>query len=190
MAGATLAAAGIGAAATAYGAYENRKAAEKAAKGSQVKPWGRTSGWMDKLLGDAYSRFNHGQFQFGPAPQAYDAYLNFGRNMGLDLGDLHSRPAGQAGYGPGAYEWMLNLVQGPAWAGASRTNPNALLGQPNPVVAGLMGGLGSYAALGGFGTPSYGLGGQYTGQITNGNGTSFNAMTEPWNSPAWTGGNP
>lgn len=147
-----LTTAGIAAAGTAYGAYQSKSAAEKAAKGGQVEPWGQTGEYMDQLLGDAMDAWNTNQFQFGPDPNVYNAYLGYGgKDLGLDLSGIQPIDPAQQGYGPEAYAWMLNLVQGPAWRGASQTNPSALMGVQNPWVAGLMGGLGGYAAGGGFG---------------------------------------
>lgn len=140
-----------GAAASAYGAHEQGEAAEEAAKGGQVRPWGPTGAMMDELLNDAWQQFKWGNFQFGPDPNVYNAYLDWGGNkLGLDTSGFQ-RIDPNAGYGLEAYQRMLDFISGPAWAGRTQTNPSALMGVQDPWAAGLMGGLGGYAAAGGFG---------------------------------------
>lgn len=138
-----------GAATSAYGAHEQKKAAEAAAGGGQVNPWGNTGPMMDELLNDAWQQFKWGNFQFGPDPNVYNAYLDWGGNrLGIDTGGFQ-RIDPNAGYGPEAYAWMLDLIQGPAWRGATQSQPVAPT--TNPWVAGLMGGVYGYGAGGGFG---------------------------------------
>lgn len=149
MSGAITAAA-IGAAGAGYGAHQNRQAAEAAAGGGQIQPYGQTGEMMDALLNDAWQQFKWGNFQFGPDPNVYNAYIDWGGNqLGLDTSGLQRIDPAQTGYGPEAYAWMLDLIQGPAWRGATQTQPVAPT--QDPWVAGLMGGLGGYSAAGGFG---------------------------------------
>lgn len=138
-----------GAATSAYGASQQKKAAEAAAKGGQVQPYGQTGEMMDALLNDAWQQFKWGNFQFGPDPNVYNQWLDWGGNrLGLDTSGLQ-RIDPNAGYGFNAYQQMLDLIQGPAWQGRTVSQPVAPT--QNPWVAGLMGGLGGYAAGGGFG---------------------------------------
>lgn len=147
-----------GAATSAYGASQQKKAAEAAAKGGQVQPYGQTGEMMDALLNDAWQQFKWGNFQFGPDPSVYNQWLDWGGNrLGLDTSGLQRIDPSQTGYGPEAYAWMLDLIQGPAWRGATTSQPVAPT--QNPWVAGLMGGLGGYTAAGGFGGGGSGGGG-------------------------------
>lgn len=139
--------AAVGALAGAYGASEQKEAAEAAAAGGQVKPWGRTAGWMDELLGDAYRQFKWGQFDFGPDPGVYNQYLDWGgKALGVPTQGFQ-RIDPDAGYGLSAYQQMLDFISGPAWRGATQSQPVAPTA--NPWVAGLMGGLGGYMGAGG-----------------------------------------
>lgn len=147
MSGAITAAV-IGAGTAAYGARQQKKAAEAAAGGGQVQPWGQTGPMMDELLGDAWQQFKWGNLQFGPDPAVYNAYLDYGKRLGVPTGSFQ-RIDPDAGYGFSAYQQMLDLIQGPAWRGATQTQPVAPT--TNPWVAGLMGGLYGYGAGGGFG---------------------------------------
>lgn len=166
-----------GAALGAYGARQGRKGAEAAARGSQAIPWGETGRYMDELLRGAMGRFEGGDFRFGPDPDIYNAYLGFGRGLGLNLPKgLNRTQQDVTGYGPGAYEWMLNLVQGPAWAGARRTNPSAMIGAPNMATGALSG------ALGGL-TTAYGLGLGQQNTATPAQG--YQSVTNPY---YWYGG--
>jgi hypothetical protein len=147
---ATIAAAAVMAGGAAYAANQQKKAAEKAAKGSQVTPWGPTGPYMEQLLGGAMDKFNQGAFKFGPAPGVYNAYLNFARGTGAKLPknlNITPKEERKSGYGPAAYEAMLNMMQGPAWAGASQTNPQAMMGVQDPWAAGIMAGLGGYISM-------------------------------------------
>lgn len=143
-----ITAAVIAGGATAYGARQQKKAAERAAKGGQVQPYGQTGEMMDALLNDAWQQFKWGNFQFGPDPNVYNAYLDYGKRLGVPTQSFQ-RIDPDAGYGFSAYQQMLDLIQGPAWRGATQTNPAALVGVQDPWVAGLMGGLGGYMGAGG-----------------------------------------
>lgn len=150
---ATLAAIGmgvLGAGTAAYGAREQKKAAEAAAAGGQVQPYGQTGEMMDALLNDAWQQFKWGNFQFGPDPNVYNAYLDYGKKLGVPTQGFQ-RIDPDAGYGFSAYQQMLDFLSGPAWAGATQTNPAAMMGVQDPWVAGLMGGLGGFMGAGGFG---------------------------------------
>lgn len=148
MSGAVTAAA-IGAVGAGYGAYQNRQAAKDAAAGGQVQPYGQTGEMMDALLNDAWQQFKWGNFQFGPDPGVYNQYLDWGGNaLGLNTSGIERLDPFAQGYGPEAYSWMLDLIQGPAWAGRTQTQPVAPT--QDPWVAGLLGGLGGYASAGGF----------------------------------------
>lgn len=141
----------VSAAVGAYGAHEQKKAAEAAAAGGQVQPWGNTGAMMDELLNDAWQQFKWGNFQFGPDPSVYNAYLDWGGNqLGLDTSGFQRIDPG-AGYGFDAYQQMLNFIQGPAWQGRSQTNPAAMVGVQDPWAAAVLGGLGGFAGAGGFG---------------------------------------
>lgn len=141
--------AAVGALAGAYGASEQKKAAEAAASGGQVQPYGQTGEMMDALLNDAWQQFKWGNFQFGPDPNVYNAYLDWGgKALGVPTQGFQ-RIDPDAGYGLSAYQQMLDFISGPAWRGATQTNPAALQGVQNPWVAGLMGGLGGYMGAGG-----------------------------------------
>lgn len=134
----------LGAAGGFLSAREQRKAAERAARGSEVIPFGSTGPLLDQLLVDATRRFNQGQFRFGPDPRIFNSFLDFARGpLGLNLPQsLNQLPQSVRGPGPGAFQFMTNLLQGPAFAGARQTNPAALIGAPDPFAAALLGGLG------------------------------------------------
>lgn len=140
--------AGLGALGSAYSAEQQKDVAEAIAAGSQVKPWGNTGAMMDELLNDAWQQFKWGNFQFGPDPRIYNAYLDYGRKLGVPTGSFQ-RIDPDAGYGIEAYQRMLDLISGPAWAGRTQTNPAALAGVQDPWAAGILGGLGGYLGAGG-----------------------------------------
>lgn len=154
MSGAITAAVVTGAA-TAYAANQQKSAAEEAAKGSKVTPWGPTGPYMTELLSGAMDKFRAGQFQFGPQPSIYNAYLGFGRgNLGLNIPKSANLDPANYSYGPQAYQYMLDMMMGPGFQGASRTQPQYLMNAPDPWVSGILGGLGGYTTWQGLQNPS------------------------------------
>lgn len=142
--------AAVGALAGAYGASEQKEAAEAAAAGGQMQPYGQTGEMMDALLNDAWQQFKWGNFQFGPDPNVYNAYLDYGKKLGVPTQGFQ-RIDPNAGYGINAYQQMLDFISGPAWRGATQTNPAAMVGVQDPWAAGIMGGLGGFLGAGGLG---------------------------------------
>ena len=130
-------AAGIGALGSAYGAKQAGDAANQS-----PQPWGPVAGPIADLTGDAYGAFQDGQFTFGPDPAIYNAYLGQGSKYGIDTSGFQQATPG---YGPAAYDWMMNYMMGPGTAFAKQ--PQAPT--QSPLVAGLMGGLGGYLGAGG-----------------------------------------
>lgn len=164
--------------ATAYGARQQKKAAEEAAKGSQVTPWGPTGGYMEELLTGAMDKFRAGNFQFGPQPSIYNAYLGFGRgNLGLDIPKSANLDPANYSYGPQAYQYMLDMMMGPGFSGASRSQPQYLMGAQDPWVSGILGGVGAYSSLYGMG----GGGGYYNPGTTVTRTPDFNPGTGNYN---------
>lgn len=177
MAGAITAAVIVGGA-TAYAANQQKKAAEEAAKGSQVTPWGPTGPYMTELLTGAMERFRGGEFQFGPQPSIYNAYLGFGRDrLGLDIPMSANRDPSSYSYGPQAYQYMLDMVMGPGFAGASRSQPQYLMQAQDPWVSGALGALGGYSSFYGMG----GGGGYYNPGTTQTATPTFNPGTGNYN---------
>lgn len=168
--------AAVGALAGAYGASEQKDAAKAAAAGGQVHPWGPTGDMMDELLNDAWQQFKWGNFQFGPDPNVYNAYLDYGKGLGVPTQGFQ-RIDPDAGYGFSAYQQMLDLIQGPAWRGATQTRPELMMGVQDPWVAGLMGGLGGYLGAGG----TFGGGGGVSAAPTGMQIAAVDPGYVPWN---------
>lgn len=138
---------GINALAGAYTADQQADVYEEMAKGKLYDP--QTAQYLAALQSDAMDAWNTGQFQFGPSPELYNQYLDWGGSaLGLDVSGIPRIDPAAAGYGPEAYGWMSQFLRGGATA---QPNPAALANVQNPWVAGLMGGLGGYASAGGFG---------------------------------------